>query len=55
MKTVDVTPQQWLWIFDIALRQNDNILIQAALEYGKRLEERRLEERRLEERDNGTI
>lgn len=42
MKTVDVTPQQWLWLFDTALRQNDNKLIKEALEYGKRLEKRRL-------------
>ena len=44
MKTVDVTPQNWLWLFDIALRQNDDKLIKEALEYGKRLEERRLKE-----------
>ena len=51
MKTVDVTPKQWLWLFDIALRQNDDKLIKEALEYGKRLEERRLEECKKQEED----
>lgn len=46
MKTEDVTPQNWLWLFDIALRQNDDKLIKEALEYGKRLEQRRLEEQK---------
>ena len=44
MKTEDVTPQEWLWLFDIALRKNDDKLIKEVLEYGKRLEERRLKE-----------
>tara|TARA_A100001515_G_C4531335_1_gene197023 strand:- start:61 stop:204 length:144 start_codon:yes stop_codon:yes gene_type:complete len=44
MKTVDVTPTNYIWLFDIALRQNDNSLIAEALEYGKRLEEKRIRE-----------
>lgn len=42
--TEDVTPTNYIWLFDIALRQNDNSLIAEALEYGKRLEEKRIRE-----------
>ena len=44
MRTEDVTPTNYIWLFDIALRQNDNSLIAEALEYGKRLEEKRIRE-----------
>ena len=44
MKKENLSPTNYLWLFDIALRQNDNSLIAEALEYGKRLEEKRIRE-----------
>ena len=42
MKKVKVTPKNYIWLFDEALRSDNKELIKEVLEYGKRLEIQRI-------------